>query len=106
MERTGANGMVSQLKRQSAKIFWLAWLMTRPTYVRKIARRFPPWQPYRIKTTGQKAWIESFEEEEGGVVTLRVNIYGDENTTFGMAMDHQVFGLLPNDLEPWGGVST
>ena len=72
---------------------WTVWVASRPSSVRKIAERFDPWSLYRMKSTGHRVTIHSFNEDG----TLTVNITGEFNT---ILFDRQVFGINPDDLEP------
>jgi hypothetical protein len=73
------------------------WLRSRPENVRAVAEKFDPWTLYRLKTTGQRVGIVSFSEAKDGSVTLTVSVTGQFNL---VEFDRNVFGILPDDLEP------
>jgi hypothetical protein len=78
---------------------WAEWVSSRPANVRAVAERFNPWTLYRMKSTGQRVTVYSFQEHKDGTgtVTLTVNITGQFNV---LIHDRQVFGIDPADLEP------
>lgn len=81
----------------------LQWINSRPAAVRDVALRLPPTQWYRLRQTGQRCWIQSYSEPVGGgPVTLRVYAErADFPDGLREAMAHGVFGIDPDDLEPW-----
>jgi hypothetical protein len=72
---------------------WRKWCASRPPGVRELAKRFPPWELYRLKTTGQRVTVASYYENG----TLRVNVPSEYNMVL---FEASVFGIDPNDLEP------
>lgn len=75
---------------------WNKWISKRPEHVRKVAEKFDPWSLYRLKTSGDRCTLISFEEMQDKTVTMRVAITGRFNLVI---FDRQVFGILPEDLE-------
>ena len=71
---------------------WKEWVSERPGCVRTIAERFDLWTLYRMKSTGDRCTLYSFNENG----TVKVNITGEYNMTL---FDRQVFGVDPDDLE-------
>ena len=61
--------------------------------MRAIAKRFPPWELFRLKNTGQRVVVAGFNED--GTVT--VDVRPDFNL---MLFGVSVFGINPDDLEP------
>ena len=72
---------------------WQKWCDSRPPVVKALAERFPPWELFRIKSTGQRVFAISYFE--GG--TLKVAVTGRFNLVM---METAVFGIKPEDLEP------
>lgn len=80
---------------------WAAWIddPERPEPMRVVARRFKPWLVYRLKTTGQACELVSFgEAEDDGRILIRANC---QHPVLGEISLVQVFGLEPDDFEPW-----
>ena len=80
---------------------WEAWVSERPESVRAIAARFPPWELYRLKSTGQRVSVVSIFENG----TLKVHVNGAINYDFVYfthpeVCDFDVFGVDPRSLEP------
>jgi hypothetical protein len=76
---------------------WAAWVASRPPVVRAVAERFFPWKLYRLKSSGHRVTIHSFDEPEGETpVTLKVIVSGEFNL---VAFERTVFGIAPDDLE-------
>lgn len=76
---------------------WQAWLASRPPAVKAIAERFPPWELFKLKKTGQKGSIYSVNEN--GTVTAIFP--GEWNQHWQEANENRkVFGIDPDDLEP------
>lgn len=75
---------------------WKAWVASLPENVRIVADRFEPWSLYRMKSTGQRVTICSFQEDQHGAVTLTVNVTADYNL---IVFERRVFGVHPDDLE-------
>ena len=76
---------------------WRQWVAERPDNVRVVAERFEPWTLYRMKSTGHRVIVRSFDEEEGGGVTVRVVVSGRFNL---VTFERAVFGVNPDDLTP------
>ena len=72
---------------------WNKWVSERPESVRKIAERFEPWSLYRLKSTGHRVFLYSFEENG----TLTVVVSGKYNK---VDFERKVFGIDPDDLKP------
>lgn len=81
---------------------WERWLATRPPHVAVVARRLPPWQRYRLKSTGQCAAVLSYSE--GGTVVAQC--WRDDPPTrvawfaehWAQITSRTVFGLDPDDF--------
>lgn len=71
------------------------WVASRPEAVRDVAERFEPWSLYRLKGSGSRVTVYSFQETEP--VTMTVNVSGQFNAVM---FERQVFGVKPEDLEP------
>ena len=72
---------------------WRKWVAKRPKKIRAIAERLPPWELFRMKSTGQRVVLYSIFEDG----TISVLITGK----FNLALhDAKVFGIDPDDLEP------
>lgn len=94
----GARGKVSRYREPTAEDLtsWKEWVASRPPNVRVWAEKFEPWTLYRMKSTGHRVTLHSFNEAKDGTVTLRVNVTGQFNL---VSMERRVFGIDPNDLE-------
>lgn len=75
---------------------WTAWVAERPPLVRVVAERFFPWKLYRMKSTGHRVTVVSFEDHFDDSVTLKVAVTGRFNL---VAFERVVFGVDPDDLE-------
>ena len=71
---------------------YFKWLKTRPRVIRDLAKRLPPNLLYRLKGTGQRATIYSYNENG----TLTVSITGQYNL---IDFEREVFGIPPEELE-------
>jgi len=71
---------------------WNEWVTSRPEVIQDLCRRFPPYNLYRLKTTGSRVTLYSYSEDG----TITVNITGEYNA---LMFDRQVFGIKPEDLE-------
>jgi hypothetical protein len=78
------------------RLAWYNLVESSPPNVRAVARRFFPWQLYRLKDSGHIVTIDSFCEAPDGSVTLNVDVTGQYNKVW---FDRQVFGVKPEDLE-------
>lgn len=74
------------------------WLKYRPEIIKEIANKVPPWNRYKLKTTGQYCDLYSYSED--GTVTIIVNGHESEilNQVNKIA-PVSVFGINPDDLE-------
>lgn len=72
------------------------WIASRPEKVKAVAERFDPWSLYRMKSTGHRVTLHSFDENKNGTITLKVDVTGDFNTVL---FERRVFGVDPDDLE-------
>lgn len=86
---------------------WREWLAARPDRVRAIAERFDPWTMYRLTTTGQRCQFlgcdvgaQNCGEIEADPERVTVRIYA-ENPILGAITGTEVFGISPDDLQPW-----
>lgn len=78
---------------QEAIAEWDKWAKHRPKVIKDLAKRFKPWELYRMKSTGHRVTLLSFSEDG----TMRVNITAQYNL---LVFERQVFGIDPDDLEP------
>jgi len=81
---------------EEQKMEWAEFVATRPPNVRKIAGTISPWKLYRLKSTGHRVTIYSFDEHKDGTVTCSVVVSGEYNTVL---FARRVFGIKPSDLE-------
>ena len=72
------------------------WLNTRPKIVKDMAAKIPPDRLYKLVTTGQICWPVAYAENG----TCRVRIHPAYKLTGRLGLE--VFGIDPNDLEPYG----
>ncbi len=78
---------------------WADFLNSSPDNVRVVAERFPPWHLYRMRSTGHRVQIYSFDEMgQSRGVTLTVVVLREFNPQMG-GPDRRVFGIEPDDLE-------
>ncbi len=75
---------------------WEDWCDSRPPEVARIARRFPPWELYRIGS-GHRCHVYSYGEMKDGTVELTVAVTGQFNK---LAFSRRVFGIDPEELVP------
>lgn len=73
---------------------WRDWLADRPPVVLAMAEKLPPWRWYRLATTGQVCRVVAYDEGRA------VRIYA-EHPGLGAITGVVVFGVNPDDLEPW-----
>ena len=71
---------------------WNEWVASRPEIVQDLCRRFPPYNLYRLKSSGHRVTLYSYSEDG----TLTVNVSGEYNAVM---FDRQVFGIKPDGLE-------
>ncbi len=76
---------------------WKEFVRTRPDPVREVieAHVFAPWKLYRMKSTGHRVTIYSFDEPKDGPVTMKVDVGGEFNV---VTFSRRVFGVSPEDL--------
>jgi hypothetical protein len=72
---------------------WAIWVASRPPIVREIATKFPPWELFRLKTTGHRVTVHSFFDDG----TVSVDVRAEFNFVL---HERNVFGIDPDDLEP------
>src|SRR5690242_8492171 len=86
---------------------WQEWIATRPAEIQELAKQFPPYKLFLLKTTKHRCFVVSYAEDG----TLRVQIDGRFNL---ITFSRQVFGINPKDLiecdlppasEPVGDIS-
>lgn len=75
---------------------WSAWVAERPPSVRTVAERFFPWKLYRLRSSGHRVTIHSFDVGVDDSITLKVDVTGEFNF---VAFERRVFGIAPDDLE-------
>ena len=73
---------------------FMEWFNARPEKIQALIRQCPPDREYRVQGGAFPGRIYSYDEEEGGGVSMKVNI---ESPLF----PRTVFGLKPEHLEPW-----
>lgn len=73
------------------------WVASRPDNVRAVAEKFEPWSLYRLKSSGHRVTIASFDEGTDNTITLKVAVTGQFNR---VVFERLVFGVSPDDLEP------
>lgn len=77
---------------------WAEWVASRPDNIRTVAERFDPWKLYRLKSSGHRCTIYSFNSDDrsDAPVSLSVDVTGEFNK---IAFARRVFGIDPEDLE-------
>lgn len=76
------------------------WCETLPPETAAVMRRFPPWQKWRIRQTGQTCRIYSIND--GPPITFRVLT----DPPIPGLVGHDVYGIAPEDLESVDDVPT
>ena len=71
---------------------WDAWVASRPPVIQELCALLPPDNLYKMKSTGRRVTIVSYAEDR----TVTVAVTGDYNL---VALERQVFGINPDDLE-------
>ncbi len=90
-------GLINGPPKQEVLDQWEAFLDGRPAEVIAVFRRFPVWELFRMKSTGQRVQVVAVNEHEGDEPTLTVAVRPEWNfVTFG----RNVFGIPLDDLEP------
>lgn len=79
---------------------WAAWLAERPARVRAVAESLPPWNRYRMASTGHVVEVRSFDEpeDESAPVTVTVIVLRRNNPDMVLFFERHVFGVKPEDL--------
>lgn len=72
------------------------WVASRPEKVRIVVERFDPWSLYRMKSTGHRVTLVSFQEYKDDEITVMVDVCEEFNL---VAFERRVFGIDPDDLE-------
>jgi hypothetical protein len=67
-----------------------------PKAIRRVMECFDPWTLYRLKSTGHRCILYSAQEDDGGNVTLTMEISGEFNL---IEFNRCVFGIEPEELE-------
>lgn len=81
---------------------WCIWLNSRPPKVRAVAEGLPPWNLYRLSTTGHRVELYSVDQQSDGVdVRLTVVVLRKWNPNFKppITVERRVFGIKPEELE-------
>lgn len=81
---------------------WNNFLQSLPEWVRDIvmSKNLVPWHLYRLKTTGQRVQLQSFDStKETQTVTAKVAILAKYNPPL-ISHERMVFGIDLDDLEP------
>lgn len=73
---------------------WEQWVSERPPVIQEMAKKFDPWSLYKMKSTGHRVTLSSFNED--GTVT--VNVLAEFNEV--LLHERAVFGVNPDNLEP------
>jgi len=73
---------------------FMVWFNQRPEKVQALIRRCPPDREYSVQGGLFPGRIFSYDEEEGGAVTMRMII---DSPLF----PRMVFGINPEHLTPW-----
>ncbi len=70
---------------------WQEWVDSRPPVVKALCEKYPPNILFRLKDTGQRVYVISYQESG----TVRVAITGEYNL---INFSREVFGINPADL--------
>lgn len=80
---------------------FLEWFNSRPAAVQEAVRKRPGDKLYRMKSTGHKVFICSYDEpvteEQKGDITVTVAVTAKFNE--GLGFERRVFGIQLDDLE-------
>lgn len=74
---------------------WNEWVAERPPAIREVAAKFPPWGLYRLKSSGHRVTVYSFQNSDP--VTMTVLVLAEYNL---VDFERGVFGIPSDDLEP------
>ncbi len=77
------------------------WIESRPVKVQEIAKKFLPWNLYKLPNDGHRVYIHAIEENEDGSITVQVAVTSKFNFVI---FDRVVFGVNPNELIPCNDV--
>lgn len=83
---------MAKCKELLDKAGWDAWVESRPPVIQELCALLPPDNLYKMRSTGLRVTIVSYSESR----TVTVAVTGDYNL---VALERQVFGINPNDLE-------
>lgn len=78
------------------------WLSDRPSIIKELGGKCPPWNRYRIKQMGQHCSVHAYTEE--GTITVIVD--GHDSKTLNHLNElcpTMVYGVSPDDLEAIDG---
>lgn len=75
---------------------WREWVAECPPSVQKVCERIVPWKLYRMKSTGHRVTVYSYDENMDGTITLKVDVTGTYNL---VAFERRVFGVAPESIE-------
>lgn len=75
---------------------WAEFMNGLPDFVREVVEKFPPWNLYRHKITGQRVMLMSYGETADRRVLLTVCVHTMFNPT---PIGYNVFGVPPDSLE-------
>lgn len=81
------------------------WYKERPDIIKQVIEKIPPIQLYQFKNSGHQCVIYCYDEPESGKVediTVKVDKTG-AGSLFPEVNKYRVFGVKPDDLEPWRG---
>lgn len=91
---------------------WDEWLAERPAAIRALANQFPPNKLYRLKSSGHRVTIVSYEEHKNGTVGFKVHVSPEfnfvifERVVFGIPADGLEECDLPSTDEPVGDLES
>jgi hypothetical protein len=77
---------------EEQKKVWDEWVNSRPDVVKELCLKFPADRLYRIKDSGDRGTIHSYDED--GTMTLII-----DGTYSQVIFPKNVFGLNPEDIE-------
>ena len=74
------------------------WLKDKPQSIKDLGDKLKPWAKYRVKVTGQRCIIKSYDEN--GTVMVAVTGHDDEFLDMKyLAQPIRVCGVKPDELE-------
>ncbi len=83
--------MITEWSKEQEKE-WDKWVSSRPQLIKDLCEKFPPYNLYLLKDTGQRVTLDSYSEDG----TMVVHVSGEYNAVI---FDRYVFGIKPDDLE-------